>query len=244
MIRHGVAVVQARMRSERLPGKVLLELEGRPCLEWVLEGVRLSNTVDAVVVATTDAESDDPIEELARDLRVAVVRGSEQDVLSRFLLVLERFPAKNVFRVTADCPLVNGSDIDRVLGLLDADPGIFYASNTLVRTLPRGFDVEGMRADILKLAGRRARGYHRSHVTSWLYETLHSRHLAGLCTNLASGSLRVTLDTPEDLTIIRRCTSDLGADSRRADAVVAWFRANPEMKALSDSVHQKALAEG
>ncbi|MEJ7743629.1 MAG: NTP transferase domain-containing protein [Nocardioidaceae bacterium] len=113
-----IAVVQARMGSSRLPGKVLLDLDGLPVLGWVLRALEAARGVDAIVVATSTLPGDDPIERYAAEVGVSCVRGSEDDVLARFAMALECHPADAVVRLTADCPLLDPALIDQVVSRL------------------------------------------------------------------------------------------------------------------------------
>src|SRR5262245_60409267 len=132
------AVVQARMGSSRQPGKVLRDLGGRPVLGWVVRAAQACDVVDRVVVATSTEPVDDPVAQLAARLGADVVRGPEQDVLTRFLLAIDAFPddpADAVVRLTADCPLLDPDLIALVVDTWRAGPAWDYVSTTLVRSL-------------------------------------------------------------------------------------------------------------
>src|SRR5450631_2640157 len=163
------AVIQARTGSTRLPGKVLEDLGGRPVLEWVVRAAQAASQIDTVVVATSTLTGDDVVVDLAGSLGVPVVRGSEDDVLSRFVAALDAYPADAVVRLTADCTLLDPSLIDAVAGAWAAAPGHDYVSTVLVRSLPRGLDVELVTARALRAVDRVAVGHDRVHVTSLLY---------------------------------------------------------------------------
>ena len=153
-----LAVVQARAGSSRLPGKVLRPLGGTPVLGWVVRAARAAAGIDDVVVATSVDPVDDAVEEAGRALGVPVVRGSEDDVLSRFLLAVEQHPCDAVVRLTADCPLLDPALIGQVVALWRAAPEQDYVATTLVRTLPRGLDVELATADALRRVAATATG--------------------------------------------------------------------------------------
>src|ERR1035437_337143 len=129
------AVIQARAGSTRLPGKVLQDLGGRPVLEWVVRAARAATQIDAVIVATSTMAGDDIVADLADSLGSLVVRGSEEDVLSRFIAALDAHPADAVVRLTADCPLLDPTLIDAVAGAWSAAPIHDYVSTVLVRCL-------------------------------------------------------------------------------------------------------------
>src|SRR3954470_8407931 len=145
-----LCVVQARTGSTRLPGKVLADLGGRPMLRFLLD--RLAPLgVDDIVVATSTEERDDAVADLALAAGRPVVRGSEQDVLDRFVAALDTFPARHVVRITADCPLSDPKLIDAVVAR-HRETRADYTTNTLPRTFPKGLDVEVVSADALRVA--------------------------------------------------------------------------------------------
>lgn len=232
------------MGSTRLPGKVLEDLGGMPVLEWVLRGCRAARTVDEVVVATSTDPGDDAVEEAARRLGVPVVRGSEEDVLSRFLLALDEHPADAVVRVTADCPFVDPDLVDALVGVWRGVEGLDYVSTVLVRTLPHGLDVELVTAEALRRVGAVATGHHRVHVTSGVYTAPEDFSVMGVCFTPDASDIRVTLDTPEDLRMLRAVVAERGTSLPSRTELVALLRARPDLVALNDMVRQKTLAEG
>src|SRR5437870_2467480 len=143
------------MTSSRLPGKVLMDLEGRPMLAQQVRRVRCCQHVDAVVVATTVNAVDDSVADLAQRERVGCFRGSEHDVLERFVGAARDARADLIVRLTADCPLADPEVIDRVVAELEDASGEYdYASNVLERTYPRGLDTEAMFRDVLERTHR------------------------------------------------------------------------------------------
>lgn len=246
------AVIQARMGSARLPGKVLRPLgrkpgggplTGAPVLEWVVRAARSAAGIDGVVVATSREPSDDPVAELAERLDAAVVRGPEDDVLTRYLRALDEHPCEAVVRLTADCPLLDPALISLVVGTWRHDPGYDYVSTTLVRTLPRGLDVELASAAALVDVSDRARGYDRVHVTSGLYADPERYRLLGLVVAPSAADLRVTLDTAEDAALLDGLVGALGGPAGWRQ-IVATLRARPDLVALNAAVRQKPLEVG
>ncbi len=241
--RRVVAVVQARTGSTRLPGKVLLPLAGRPVLGWVVRAAQSAAGIDDVVIATSTAPGDDVIAEHAARLGVAVVRGSELDVLGRFVLAAEATGADAVVRLTADCPLLDPDLIAQVVAAWRTDPSLDYVATTLVRTLPRGLDVELVSAAALREADRVATDHHRVHVTSWLYAGPLVHRTLGLVVGPDSHDLRVTLDTPADATLLAAVAAELGDRPPSWRELVALLRSRPDLVELNGDVVQKALED-
>jgi len=238
------AVIQARTGSSRLPGKVLEDLGGHPVLEWVVRAAREASQVDTVIVATSIAPADDAVADLADSLGVAVVRGSEDDVLSRFVAALDAYPADAVVRLTADCPLLDPTLIDAVAGAWAAAPSHDYVSTVLVRCLPRGLDVELVTAGALRAVDRIAVGHDRVHVTSLLYAEPMEYRLLGMCVTPPANDLRVTLDTREDLMLLRALVAELPDAPPSWRDVVSILRARPDLVAINSAVRQKPLEAG
>ena len=238
------AVIQARAGSTRLPAKVLADLGGRPVLEWVVRAAQAAGQVDEVIVATSTLAGDDVVADLADSLGVAVVRGSEDDVLSRFVAALDAHPADAVVRLTADCPLLDPTLIDAVAGAWAAAPTHDYVSTVLVRCLPRGLDVELVTARALRAVDRMAIGHDRVHVTSALYADPTAYRLLGLCVTPPANDLRVTLDTAEDLVLLRALVAELPDAPPAWRDVVALLRARPDLVAINADVQQKPIEAG
>ncbi|MEC3975700.1 cytidylyltransferase domain-containing protein [Amycolatopsis sp. H20-H5] len=236
------AVIQARLSSTRLPGKVLRPLAGRSVLGWVVRAAAAARGVDQVVVATSDAADDDAVAEEAARLGALVARGPLDDVLARFAIACELHPADAVIRLTADCPLLDPALIGQLATLWRAQPSLDYVSTTLVRTLPRGFDAELVRTAVLAEQVATATGTHREHVTSGIYSRPETYSCAGIVVSPAAEDLRVTLDTPEDWQVIEGVVEDLGDRVSSWREVVSLLRARPDLTALNAHVEQKKVA--
>jgi len=233
------------MTSSRLPGKVLMDLAGRPLLERMLERLKRATTLDEIVVATTVNASDDPVVELARANGVGHFRGSEDDVLSRYLGAARAAGAELVVRVTSDCPLIDPDVLDRVVqrAMDDAAP-CDYASNTLLRTYPRGLDVEALHVDVLERIGRMARSQPaREHVTYFLHAERRDLFvIADVVQEQDDSELRWTVDTPEDLELVRRIYATAGLPERwhGYPELVRQVRAVPELVTFNAHIAQKS----
>src|SRR5690606_5190889 len=152
-----VGIIQARMGSQRLPGKVLRPLRGRSVLGWVVRAAQESRGLDELAVATTDRPEDDAVVAECARLGVRCFRGDRGDVLSRFITALDAIDADTgpfdaVMRFTADCPLLDPALIATALRVFRAEPGLDYLSTSLTRVLPRGLDVEIASAAALRRA--------------------------------------------------------------------------------------------
>lgn len=199
-----VAILQARMSSSRLPGKVMRPLAGRPMIERQLERLRSCMGMK-LVVATSDQPSDDPLAEHLQAIGVDVFRGPLDDVLGRFAGAAQAFGVQgDVIRLTADCPLADPDVIDACVRLR-ADRGVDYASNAQRRTYARGLDVEVFTLDALLTADREATDpYDREHVTPYLYRNPGRFTLAELVQPRDESHLRWTVDTPDDFAFVER----------------------------------------
>ncbi|MFL6125668.1 cytidylyltransferase domain-containing protein [Actinophytocola sp.] len=233
------AVIQARMSSTRLPGKVLRPLGGKTVLSWVIRAAARTHNVDSVILATSDAPDDDPVAEEAARCGAEVVRGPLDDVLARYLLAAHEHPCDAVVRLTADCPLHDPALIAQVVGMWLADPTVDYASNILVRRYPRGFDTELVRVPVLEEQDRVPTGSHREHVTSNIYPQPSVYRCAGVLSAVDNSDLRVTLDTREDAAVLDAVVAALGEEVPRWEDVVAFLRSNPHVAALNAEVAQK-----
>ncbi|HUJ59418.1 MAG TPA: glycosyltransferase family protein [Kofleriaceae bacterium] len=235
-----VAVVQARMGSSRLPGKVLHDLAGASMLARVIERLRLAARVDDVVIATSTAPGDDAIAAAAHELAAGLHRGSEHDVLDRFVGAARAHRADAIVRVTADCPLLDPGVVDRVIAALGRD--VDYASNTHERTFPRGLDVEALHRDTLERIARLGRSpAAREHVTAFVMEKPALFRVRQVIAGTDDSDLRWTVDTPDDLAAVRALYAELGLDREVAPypRVVAAVRARPALAARNAHVVQK-----
>jgi spore coat polysaccharide biosynthesis protein SpsF len=239
-----VAIVQARMGSSRLPGKVLRELGGKPMLAQQLARLLKARTLNNVVVATTEDPRDEPIAQLCASLGIQCIRAHELDVLSRYHEAARVTNADVVVRITADCPLIDPGVTDQVVSALLERPQIDYTSNVVVRTFPRGLDVEAFWRDTLERMHRMAHSRHaREHVTTFLREerpTLFATHPV-LDQGGNASDLRWTVDTPEDLTMIKAIfwELDLANHYRTYPEILAFIRARPWLSAINAHIKQR-----
>ncbi|WP_071396773.1 cytidylyltransferase domain-containing protein [Bacillus tuaregi] len=241
-----VAIIQARMGSTRLPGKVLKEVLGKPLLEYQIERVKRSKRIDEIVIATTSKEVDQPIIDLCNRLSLAYYRGSEEDVLARYWQAATKYHATVVVRLTSDCPFIDPDIIDAVISeylsnLDDYD----YVSNTLERTFPRGLDVEVMSMKALEQAHHEARsGVHREHVTSYLYSHPEKFSLGTVKNSFDASQYRLTVDTEEDFQLISRLIhhfSTKGMDFVPFKDILRVLEEKPDWTLINAHIEQKKL---
>lgn len=240
-----VAIVQARMGSTRLPGKVLRKISGKSVLEHVINRLKLSKKINNIVVATTFSRIDRPIAKLAAELGLNLVRGSENDVLSRYMEAANRFQPDIIVRITADCPLIDPELADLVIEKHINDMAD-YTSSTLVHTYPRGLDVEVCTYGALKKAFDEAiLPEEREHVTLYLYR--HPELFKLSCLE-ATGrhrrpDIRICVDTKEDLHLVRMIFRKLSKKSKLffTDEIIRLFESDPELVKINMMVKQRAV---
>lgn len=235
-----VIIVQARMTSTRLPGKILMDLAGRPMLAQQLRRLKACKAADEIIIATTTNATDDPVIDLARRENVGWFRGSEHDVLARYVGTARQARADVVVRLTADCPLIDSEVVDRVINdLVEHSTECDYVSNVEERTFPRGLDVEAFFLDTLLRANRLGQSaVAREHVTVVIRAERPELFVRRSVTDPRNGAdLRWTVDTAEDLQLVRTLYKDLdlGIQSPSYAAILAYVRANPELAQINAS---------
>jgi spore coat polysaccharide biosynthesis protein SpsF len=193
-----LAILQARMSSSRLPGKVLKDVLGAPMMARQIERLHNARLISDLCVATSNNPEDTAVADGAEDLGCLVFRGSLDDVLGRYVGALDRHGADHVVRVTADCPLADWRVVDDVIRL-HLDSGADYTSNTVERTYPKGLDVEIVKADLLRLAAIEGQDpYEREHVTPFFYRRPERFQIRQLTQSPDENLWRWTVDTPAD----------------------------------------------
>jgi len=199
-----VAIIQARMGSTRLPGKVMEEIAGKPMLWYIIDRVKRSELIHGICVATTSTEIDRPIVKLAADSGTGSYAGSEEDVLDRYYRASKEFAMDAIVRITADCPLIDPRVLDRVIQrYLEGDCD--YAANTLKPTYPDGLDVEVFSRAALERAWEESRlASEREHVTPYIWKNPEKFRLANVENNVDLSDLRWSVDENQDLEFVRQ----------------------------------------
>jgi spore coat polysaccharide biosynthesis protein SpsF len=235
-----VAIVQARMGSTRLPGKVLRPLAGRPMVLHVVERARRIPGVDDVVVATPEGAVDEPLRAVLAENGITATQGSLDDVLRRYAMAADEASADVVVRITSDCPLLSPAASGLVVAVF-LEGGADYASNTLERTWPRGLDTEVLSRELLDtLDASATEPYEREHVTPAAWQHPERFRLRSVRSDRDLSGLRLTVDTAEDFQLVEAIFDALGDDAE-LDDVVALLERRPDLVAVNAGVAQKAL---
>jgi spore coat polysaccharide biosynthesis protein SpsF len=255
-----VAIIQARMGSTRLPGKVLLDLEGKPMLVRVVERVKRARLLNETIVATSTADQDSAIEQLCSERGYLVYRGSLKDVLGRYYKAARQVKADVIVRITGDCPGVDPNLIDAAIQARsesNADLTLNRLPPPWKRTYPIGLDVEVCTFTALKRAYKEAdQDFQREHVMLYFYEGIptHAFKMEGNSLAVSPrgfrvqlinhhpdlGSMRWTVDTPQDLELMRRVYKIFkGRDDFSWLEVLTIFQQNPALAEINAMVEHK-----
>ena len=245
MKRPVVAIVQARMSSTRLPGKVLLDIQGQTMLERVVRRVQMATSIDSVVLATSAEEQDEATATAGDELGIQVIRGSEEDVLDRFRQAAIETDAETIVRVCADSPLIDPEVTNMVVDAYlssDAD----YASNKLQPSFPLGLDVEAFSRDVLESTWNDAKEpYERAHVTVRMYADGSPFKLLPVTTTPDHHAWRWTVDTPQDLRFAREIFKRFGGRNDFSwREVVALIDRQPALADINGHLRPKDVTSG
>jgi len=232
-------IIQARMGSTRLPGKVMRLIDGKPILQILIERLRRSKRSDVLIVVTTTKRKDDVIEELVNRLGVVCFRGDEDDVLSRYYEAAKKHKLDVIVRVTSDCPLSDPALIDNLIDYyLDNNLNADYVANIIKRTYPRGFDIEVFSFKSLERAAKEAaQPYQREHVTPFISENVKVLNYED---KLDASKYRVTVDTIEDFNLIMKIF-DFFKDNKEFSYrdVVDLLDSRPDLVEINQHIKQK-----
>lgn len=237
------AIIQARMGSTRLSGKVMKELEGKTVLEHVIERVKQSKVIEEIIIATTVHGRDDVIESEALRCGVKAFRGSEDDVLSRYYYAAKENEIDVIVRITSDCPLIDWKIIDKVISkFMENEYDIVTNAGLELeqRTFPRGLDLEVFSFSVLSNAFNNAtEKYQREHVSPYIYETSETVYV--LQNTMDYSKYRWTLDTEEDWILINQIFKRLykGGDNFGLMEVIELMEKEPELVEINKHIEQK-----
>ncbi len=236
-----VAVIQARMNSQRLPGKVMMKVGPNPILGHVVKRLRRCRRLDLVTVATTERGDDQPIRDFCDRYRIPWIAGSEADVLGRYRQAARTFDAERIVRVTADCPFIDPDVVDRTIRIMTEHPDVDYASNVFPRrSFPRGLDCEVVTREALdRVSYHATEPRYREHVTLLIHDRHEEFHTMGWTSARDHSELRWTVDTPEDLELIRSIYDYFGHDRFGWQDILNAYDFRPDWRAINAHVMQK-----
>ena len=239
------AIIQARMGSTRLSGKIMKDIKGRTVLSHVIERVNQSNIIDEIIIATTVEERDKVIENEAIKCGAKVYRGSEEDVLSRYYEAAKENSIDIIVRITSDCPVIDANIIDDIVNFyLDGKYDVVTnaGSDLSQRTFPRGLDTEVFSFEVLEDAFNNGREkYHREHVTPFIYE--NSNKIYYFKNDVNYSMYRWTLDTKEDFELIIEIYNRLykGRHDFYLQDIINIFKQEPKLFTINAHIEQKKV---
>lgn len=237
-----VLIVQARMTSSRLPGKILLEAAGKPLLAHLVDRLKKVREADEIVIATTVNASDDVVEQFCRHAGIGVFRGSEHDVLSRYAGAAEAFDANIVVRITSDCPMLDPRIVDQyILRYKNSPCRPDYVWCGEAPKLPIGMGVEVFSREALATAHAEATdAYDREHVTPYLRRRDSGFVIEGVAFPRDLHDYRLCVDVPEDFSLVERVLRILAKKTPDYDLddIIALIDANPHWRAMNAAVVQ------
>lgn len=235
------AIIQTRMGSTRLPGKVMLGLSGRPVLWHVVDRVKRCTMLDDIIIATTTKKEDNIIEAFCEKEQISIYRGDAQDVLSRYVEAAEQFKVDIIVRITSDCPLYDPTIMQAMLQQFDAD---YMSSRLHSYTFPRGLDTEIVTLDVLKRTQKLAtQDYEKEHVTPYIYEHPTAYKLKSFESPENNSHHRWTLDTKEDYAMIKTVYDALYPTNPAftTNDVLDYLDHHPEVFELNAHIKQKSM---
>ena len=237
------ATIEVRMTSSRLPGKVLMDIMGKPAVQHIIERVKRSQYIDEVVVATTVNPLDDPIVELCRQIGCKYYRGSEEDVLLRVLDAAKSVDADIIVEIVGDCLVVDWRIADKLIEAFFAGE-YHYASNALERTYPLGFNVQVFPVSVLDEVDRLTKDpVDHEHVTFYIYNHPEKFRLFNMKApeSMTYPHIEITLDTKEDYEMIKSIYEELYTENTdfSAEEVVSLLLDKPEILKIADNVKRR-----
>jgi len=238
-----IATIEARMTSSRLPGKVLMEAVGKPMLELMIKRLHRVPSLDGIAIATTTNAADEPIVDLAKRLSVGCHRGSEEDVLQRVLDTARSYEADIIVELTGDCPLTDPDIIEQTIQHY-LKSNVDYVANTLTRTYPIGMDTPVFATDILADVAQRTNDpIDHEHVSLFIYRHPELYSLANFSapSELTFPEMRLTLDTAEDLELIRSIFANLYPKNPQFSLydILVFLDQNPKIAHMNKGVKHR-----
>lgn len=237
------AIVQARMGSTRLPGKILKEVNGKPLLLHQIERLMRSKLINNLIIATTLNEQDDEVVDFCRKHNIDYYRGSEDNVLERYYKTWEQYGGEAIVRLTSDCPIIDPEIVDKTIQYF-LDNSYDYVSNTVKRTFPRGLDTEIFSSKTLKLAYEQAMlDRDKEHVTAYIYTHLTDFNIGHYKNDKDLSAYRWTVDTEEDFELIKRILEAFDGQEEKLtlNSAAKLMEENPSWININKHIEQKKI---
>ena len=202
-------IIQARTRSERLPNKVLKEIENLPMICHIINRVKKAKNIDQIILATSNTDTEKILLEIAKKFKIIGFAGDEKDVLDRFYNAAIIYAANPIVRITGDCPLVDPILLDKKVEIYQAND-YDYMSNTIERTFPDGLDIEIFSSEVLKISNKEAKWLsEREHVTPYILKNQNDFRIYNYKNKQNLSNLRWCVDEEDDLIMIRKIFQEM-----------------------------------
>ncbi|MGA2418075.1 MAG: glycosyltransferase family protein [Candidatus Staskawiczbacteria bacterium] len=230
-------IIQARMGSTRLPGKVIRKIEGKTVLGHVIERLKRIEGVK-IILATTVKKEDDVLEKIAKNCKIPVFRGLEDDVLDRYYQAAKSFGIDPIVRITADCPVLDTKVAEKVIDFYLIN-NFDYVSNIHPVSYPDGLDVEVFSFKVLEKSWKKAKlKSEREHVTSYILKNPRIFKTGNVANNKDYSSFRLTLDEKEDLILIRKIYKELYDKNPffGMEEILGLFEKKPELVKINQHI--------
>ena len=223
-------IIQARMGSTRLPGKVMELLDDEnPSLYYTINQLKNSLNVDKIIVATTKLNEDDVIEKISKNNRINYFRGSSENVLERFYKCAKKFQLETIVRITADCPLIDPKVVDSIIQIFNSGK-YDYVHNMEPRTFPDGLETEVFSFKILEKAYKNAKlPSEKEHVTPYFRNNKNKFRIKNIISKKNMSSHRWTLDYQEDLDLIRNIVKEIKNRPILMNDIISLFNKKPNI---------------
>lgn len=239
-----IAIIQARMGSTRLPGKILKKINDNVILDYVIDRLRLCKKLDNIILATTTSKKDDVLEQYSVEKKIDYFRGNEEDVLGRYYYTAKKYKADIIVRITSDCPLIDPEIVDKVIEK-HIECNSNYTANTIKRTYPRGLDVEVFNFNVLEANFKNANEkYQREHVTPYIKEHPEKFKLENVEAKgkLKRPEIRITIDTIEDFKLVKKIIQNFNNLNFKAEDIIDFLDKNPDLLEINKNIKQKSVS--
>jgi spore coat polysaccharide biosynthesis protein SpsF len=230
-------IVQARMGSIRLPGKVLMNVDKKtPLIQNLLTQLQNCKFIDKIVVATTNLNDDDEIEKFVKSMNMDCFRGSSLDVLDRYFKCAQHFSFSTIVRITADNPLIDPVLVDDVIKIFNSN-SFDYISNAHIRSFPYGTETEVFSFNALHKAWKNAKTkYEREHVTPYFYNNQDKFSLHDVINNQNLSNFRWTVDNTDDLKLVKEILSKIKQRPILMNDIIELFSKNPDLIKINTNI--------